>query len=42
MMKIIYVIVYSEMSGGIPRKYDLVGYLRYTGNGDEKRDLPHY
>jgi hypothetical protein len=41
-MKIIYVDVYSEMSGGIPRKYDLVGHLRYIGNGDEKRDRLHY
>ncbi len=41
-MKIIYVVVYSEMLGGIPRKYDLVGHLRCIGNGDEKRDRLHY
>jgi hypothetical protein len=41
-MKIIYVEVYSEMLGGIPRKYDLVGHLGYIGNGDEKCDCLHY
>jgi hypothetical protein len=42
MNKIIYVIVYSEMLGGIPRKNDLVGHLRCFGNEEEKRDRLHY
>ncbi len=40
--KIIYVVVYSEILGGIPRKNDLVGHLRCFGDEDEKRDRLHY
>jgi hypothetical protein len=40
--KIICVIVYSEMSGGISRKNDLVGHLRCFGNEEEKSDRLHY